>query len=270
MPQVHPLRWFIVVEQYDQRPPSSPQARNPHGTSLMPMQALGAPPPDLPPAGYPVQPPPAPHQPQGPVRPARSKALDYTLKGLGLLGVALVSGFLWWLTHNQPPVDTQAASPPQHPAGRYQFVPYFAVSTDTNCVKHSTGQVQTYLQQNPCLSLSRSLYTTTLSNGDKVISSVAVVKMPTAAQARALDDVSKANSTGHVTDQVEEGYPVPNGPTTLEDGGYKSQATGATEVIVITEFFNGAEDNAQALAAQDTVALLKSVSTDALNQNLGR
>jgi hypothetical protein len=244
-----------------------PQTRSPHGTSLMPMQALGAPPPDLQQGGYP--PPPAPIGPP-PFAPARSKALDYTLKGLGLLGVAVVSGFLWWLTHNQAPATDQTAPPPQHPAGKYQFVPYVAVNTVGDCADHATAQVQAYLRQHPCVSMSRSLYTTTLSDNDKVISSVAVVRMPSAADAKGLDAVSKGNGTGHVEDQVEEGYQVPNGPTSLEAGGYESRSTGSTEVIVITAFLNGAEDNSHALAAQPTQDLLKAVSTDALNQNLGR
>jgi hypothetical protein len=234
----------------------------------MPMQALGAPPPDLAQAGYPPAQP-GPQRPQPPVQPSRSKALDYTLKGLGLLGVAVVSGFLWWLTHNQPAVTDQAGPPPAHPTGKYQFTPYVAVSTDADCAKHATGKVQNFLQQNACVSVSRSLYTAKLADGDEVISSVAVVKMPTAAEAVALDKISKGNSTGHVTDQVEDGYPVPNGPTSLEDGGYESRTSGSSEVIVITAFLNGAEDTQHALADQDTNALLKAVSTDALNQRLG-
>jgi hypothetical protein len=250
-----------------------PQGRSPYGTSLMPMQALGAPPPDLHSGGFPAQQGPRPPlgqpQPNRPNQPGRSKAMDYTLKGLGLLGVALVSGFLWWLTHNQAPVQTQNTSQPSQHTGKYSFTPYVTQSVVGDCPNHATNQVASFLQSHQCVSLTRSLWTATLPDGDHVLTSVAVVKMSNAGAAAKLDQVSNASDSGHVKDQVEEGYPVPNGPTNLQNGGYASKAIGSEDVIVMTEFQNGAEDNGlskQTAAKNELLA----VSEDALNQAIGR
>lgn len=195
--------------------------------------------------------------------------MDYTLKGLGLLGVAVVSGFLWWLTHNQPPVATQNSTPPSHPTGKYSFTPYVAKAVVGDCASHATNEVGAFLQGHQCVSLSRSLWTATLPDGDKVLTSVAVVKMDNAADAAKLDQISDAPSSGHVRDQVEEGYPVPNGPPNLQNGGYASKAIGSADVIVMTEFFNGAED--KNLSSQQAAKNeLYAVSKDALNQQIGR
>jgi hypothetical protein len=237
----------------------------------MPMQALGAPPPDLHSGGFaaqqgpPRQTPPRPGQQS---RPGRSKAMDYTLKGLGLLGVAVVSGFLWWLTHNQPPVQTQNTAPPQQHAGAYAFTPYVAQTVVGDCASHARSQVSEFLQSHQCVSLSRSLWTATLPDGDRVLTSVAVVKMSDAADAAKLDQISSASGSGHVKDQVEEGYPVLNGPTNLENGGYDSAPDGRSEVIVTTEFFNGAEDKTPIQTAAKNE--LNAVSKDALSQKIGR
>ncbi len=195
--------------------------------------------------------------------------MDYTLKGLGLLGVAVVSGFLWWLTHNQPPVQTENTGQPSQSTGKYSFTPYFSKAVVGDCANHATNQVAVFLQSHQCVSLTRSLWTATLPDGDKVLTSVAVVKMDNAADAANLDQISDASGSGHVRDQVEEGYPVPNGPSTLQDGGYASRAIGSEDVIVMTEFFNGAEDkhlSSQTAAKNELYA----VSKDALNQKVGR
>ena len=235
----------------------------------MPMQALGAPPPDLQSGGFPAQPGPPPGLQPPPERGGRSKAMDYTLKGLGLLGVAVVSGFLWWLTHNQPPVSTEGTAPPAQPTGKYSFTPYFSKATVNDCANHATNEVGSYLQGTQCVSMTRSLWTATLPDGDKVLTSIAVVKMPNAAQAAKLDQISDASGSGHVRDQVEEGYPVPNGPTSLQNGGYASKAIGSDDVIVMTEFFNGNEDKNLG-SNQAAKNELYAVSQDALNQHLGR
>jgi hypothetical protein len=195
--------------------------------------------------------------------------MDYTLKGLGLLGVALVSGFLWWLTHNQAPLQTHNTAQPAQQTGKYSFTPYVAQSVVGDCANHATNEVSTFLQSHQCVSLSRSLWTATLPDGDHVLTSVAVVKLASTAQAAQLDQISNATGSGHIKDQVEEGYPVPNGPKNLQDGGYASKAIGSEDVIVMTEFQNGAEDNnlSKQQAAKNE---LYAVSEDALNQAIGR
>jgi hypothetical protein len=245
------------------------------------MQALGAPPRDLPPGdfgSYPPQGRPPGNRPGG-GRPRggpggflrdRGKLVDYTLKGLGLLGVALVSGFLWFLIRNDPAAPGQATGggPPSQTAGVYNFSAYTAPTTATDCVAHSTDLVQTYLRQHPCTSMTRSLYTAHLASGDEVITSVAIVAMGSATDARGLQVISDRNATGHVKDLVEDGTQVPNGPKSLQDAGYYSKLNGSSVVIVMTEYIDGTKDaDAPTLKAND--AALRAVSADAAKQNLG-
>jgi hypothetical protein len=238
----------------------------------MPMQALGAPPPDLPPMSNYSQPqygPPTPQRGvpgpggQGPGK-TRSKGMDYTLKGLGLLAVAVVSGLAWYLVNNNPPPATRLTMPtPSTSAGIYNFQPYNGRDTLTDCAGHSTARVQAYFKQHPCTSLSRTVYTTTLPDNDRVITCVEVVSMPSAAEARDLNALSKSDGSGHVHDQVEDKVTVvPNGPTDLENGGYASEAKGARVIIAVTEFYAGSEDQAPNLKAQNNT--LTNVSKDAL------
>ena len=234
------------------------------------MQALGAPPPDLHSGPFPAQQGPAqPGQQQPPVRQGRSKAMDYTLKGLGLFGVALVSGILWFVTHNEAPVTTQNTGQPSQHTGKYSFTPYVAAQTVGQCANHATNRVQAFLQNHPCQSLTRSLWTTQLPDGNKVLASVAVMKMGSAADAAQIDKNGQESNSGHVQDMVEEGYPVPNGPSNLENGGYQSAVDGPYEVIVVAEFATGSVD-AHLSSNGPAKAELDAVCKDALKQKLAR
>ncbi|HEX5114563.1 MAG TPA: hypothetical protein VFW65_05115 [Pseudonocardiaceae bacterium] len=260
-----------MSEPYDYRAPTPPQPGGPQGwpgTSRMPSSALGAPPPET--SDY------GPYGPPerttgggsgGRFRPDRSKLLDYTLKGLGLIGVALVSGFLWYLIRNNPAQQPVAhPAPPASSAGLYAFSPYTPPSTVTNCADHASADVHRFLESNPCVSLRRSLFTASLPDNDKVITSVAVVRMPTATAAAQLRKVSDGNGTGHVHDLVEDGVVVPNGPKNLQDAGYFSQQRGARVIIVMTEFVDGTKDGAGLSASDHT---LRGVSADAAKQGIG-
>ncbi len=292
-----------MSDPYNYRPSAPPQQGRPQGwtgTSKMPMQALGAPPPDLQPSTgyggpyqsqYGGQPPYGGSQPRPGGRPVaggrpvtggrpaarggpgnffkdRGKLADYTLKGLGLLGVALVAGFLWFLIRNDPATPNQAnTNQQQQTGGQYTFTPYQQPSTVTNCAAHATDQVQAYLQQHPCTGMTRSLYTTSLSGDDKVVTSIAVVHMDNANAARGLKRVSDGNATGHVKDLVEDGVVIPNGPKGLQDAGYYSKVKGSDVVIIMTEYVDINMDSAANLNTNDTT--LKAVSSDAAKQGIG-
>jgi hypothetical protein len=233
------------------------------------MQALGAPPPDLQAQQY--QPPGRPTGGPGQQRPKpdRSKLLDYSLKGLGLLGVALIAGFLWFLIRNNPaqPAPVQSA-PPTSTTGVYAFQAYHGATDETDCAGHSTGLVRNYLAAHSCAGLIRSLYTASLTNGQKVVTSVAVVRMASASSAEALRQISDENGSGHVKDLVEDGVVIPGGPGTLQDAGYYSMVKGSRLIVVMTEYVDGAMDNKANLNASDTA--LKAVSKDAANQGIGQ
>ena len=260
---------------YQHRPPSQSQPSRPQGlrgTSRLPMQALGAPPGDLPPAApqsYTSYSPVPPSPPSGqPVArpggaPGRSKLMDYTLKGLGLLGVAVVSGFLWWLFRHGSATPEQTTQGGGQTAGLYQFVAFHDPTMDSNCADHSTNQVQTFFKQHECTQLTRALYTTKLSDGSEVVTSVAVVKMADATQAQQLKNYSDGTNTGHVKDLVEEGAStIPGGPANLENGGYSSELSGSSVIIAITEYKDKNKDKVTNLNANN--ATLSAVSKDAL------
>ncbi|HWE88956.1 MAG TPA: hypothetical protein VG317_05775 [Pseudonocardiaceae bacterium] len=226
-----------MSESFDYNAPTKPQARggyealDPDGTQRI------APPPGPPSAGRPGD---------------RSKALDWTLKGLGLLLVAVLSGLVWWLFH-------QGSGPTEKPpgsavAGAYQFTPYHQPVNDSTCAPHATGQLRQYLVSHSCQQLSRSLYTTQLSDGRQVLVGVAVLHMGNTAAATGLDTLSNTSDTGHVKDLVEDKTAAaPNGPTNLENGGYASAASGTDEVIAVTELFASSQ-NGNAKAALNAVA----------------
>lgn len=199
----------------------------------------------------------------------RSRLVDWTLKGLGLLGVALVSGFLWYLIRNNPGTNNAPqTTPPAQTQGLYSFQAFAGPATDTNCASEATDRVQSYLQSHACVTMTRSLYTASLSDGEKVITSIAVVRMHTVAQARELKSISDANGTGHVKDLVEDGTVVPNGPTkSLQAGAYVSEVKGARFIVVMTEYIDTTQDTTANINANATS--LRGVGQDAIKQGLG-
>ncbi len=244
-----------MSEPYDYRapapsPPGRPQGWS--GTSRMPTQA----PPSYPPVGPPRD------------TERRAKLIDYALKGLGLLGVALVSGLLWYLIRNNPaPTGAAQTPPPSQTVGVYQFQPYHGIATETDCAAHSTDRVKAFFQQHPCVTLTRSLYTTSLTNSQKVITSIAVVRMDNAAGAKLLQQVSDENGSGHVKDLVEDGVVIPGGPNALQDAGYYSVVRGSRVIVVMTEYVDGTLDTHGNLTS--TNRTLRAVSQDAVKQGIG-
>ena len=207
--------------------------------------------------------------PTGPQRPRRSKALDYGLKALGLVLVAVVSGVLWWVFQGTGPSGPDRPPGTDATSSPYQFTPYHQAVTVSNCADLATMSVKQYLAQHPCQQLSRSLYTTQLPNGGgQVLVGLAVVRMSSAADAKGLDNISKGDNTGHVVDLVEDGtVTVPGGPPKgkgLENGGYASAASTSTEVIAVTEFLSNAQDTPSNLAASQSN--LKAVAEAAVKQ----
>jgi hypothetical protein len=223
------------------------------------MQSMG----DRPPAGnYPPYPPPEkPRGGKGFAAFTKTPAFEYALKGLGLVGVAVLSGLLWYLVRNNPNAPTHGAPPTQPAAGAYSFEPYHSAQTETDCAAHSTQQVQRFFRRQPCVSLTRSLYTTKLPDDSRVITSVVVVKMTTPQQATDLRALSDLDGSGHVKDLVEDGVSVPGGPNGLQDAGYESSVSGSSLIVTMTEFMDSTQDTKVNLDGHKDA--LKAVSTDA-------
>ena len=181
-------------------------------------------------------------------------------KALALVGVAVVSGFVWWVLQPSDPVG-QPVAQPQKTAGEFEFttVPQLPEPVkDSDCAAHATSQTQTFFKTTPCLQLTRAFYTAKLPDGRTVYSSVSVVKMRTADEARQLREVTQKDGTGNVKDLVlDKAISVPP-LTTLANGGYASEQRGQEVVIVESD---SPVKGADALAHNKE---MKKVSADAI------
>jgi hypothetical protein len=93
--------------------------------------------------------------------------------------------------------------------------------------------------------------------------------MDNAADAKALQQVSDGNGTGHVKDLVEDGVVIPSGPNSLQNGGYFSAVRGSRVLIVMTEYVDGTQDTTSNLDSADNSRTLRGVSQDAARQGIG-
>lgn len=181
------------------------------------------------------------------------------LQGLGLVGVAVLSGLVFWAVQPSPvPGVAEPRSDSQASAGgKYSFTRVAGPATDADCAKHAFSKTQTFLQQHPCTQLVRSLYSTTLSDGTTAVVSLADVKMPGHDLAEQLRQLTNTDKTGNVYDLLHDGgVATPNMPTTnqLQDGGYSSATNGSVTTIALSAFVGAHQDKAE----------LKDISTDAL------
>ncbi|GDY30534.1 hypothetical protein GTS_21670 [Gandjariella thermophila] len=203
-------------------------------------------------------------QPPAGGRPPRRfpPALGWVLKGLGLVAVAVLSGLIWLTVHGGQRGGTPNRETSTAAQGAFQFTPVRENAQDTSCAEHSTGQVRAFFNGTQCTQMTRSLFTTTVADGGKVLVSVSVVQMPDAGQAAQLKSLVDANGTGNVRDLVADGaIEVPGGPPKgVAGGGYASNLRGNQVTIVESAFFppHSPDD-----------ALLKRVSTDALRLGTG-
>ncbi|SMD11447.1 hypothetical protein SAMN05661093_04788 [Kibdelosporangium aridum] len=192
--------------------------------------------------------------------PGKSKTREYVLKGLGLVGVAAVSGMLWWLIQqggNTPDSTTQPTEQSQ-PQTKFKFVKHEQVATpvrDSNCARVSYHKVQDFFEKKPCTEVIRELYTTTV-DGKTVYSSVAVVRMPSAADAAELKKLTETDGTGNVNDLVKDGRVKVNGLNSLANGAFAAKISG-NDVIIVESDIEGGSKKADE-------AKLEEISTDAL------
>ncbi|SDW84775.1 hypothetical protein SAMN05216215_1005300 [Saccharopolyspora shandongensis] len=195
-----------------------------------------APPPrqDQPPA---VQQPPQAHQPtswQAPVaqpepepQPRRIAPTGWLLRGLGLVAISVLSGLIWLLI--KPDTDDEAASPPAE-VPRYQFVPIHREEAFQGCQSVSTAKIKSFFQKQECTHLTRALYSTTLPDGTRVLTSLVTVLMPDAATAQQLNDLTTKDGTGNIRDLVDDGRDGTKGMPALDDDAY---ASGRQESLVV-------------------------------------
>ncbi len=177
-----------------------------------------------------------PPPPQRPAAPATRSRRGMVLKGLGLLGVAVVSGLVWLVVmpkDNNTPTGTPTTT--STPAGEFSFVASPDVPEplkDSDCASHAYGQTKAFLTDTPCQQLTRGLYTTTTPDGMTVYTSVSVVRMKTPEDAAKLKDLTTRDGTGNVNDLVKDGaVRVPN-LTTLANGGFAARQQDRDVIII--------------------------------------
>ncbi|MEU7477384.1 hypothetical protein AB0A63_15450 [Lentzea sp. NPDC042327] len=204
--------------------------------------------------------PPQQQQQQQQQRPAQTPKRIWFGRALALVGVAVVSGFVWWVLQPTDPVDKPAAAP-QKTAGEFEFTtsPQLPEPVkDSDCAAHATTKTQEFLKATPCVQLTRAFYTAKLPDGRTVYSSVSVVRMKTAEEARKLKELTEQNGTGNIKDLVlDKAVSVPP-LTTLANGGYASEVRDREVVIVESDALTKGQD---ALAHNKE---MKKVSQDAL------
>lgn len=165
------------------------------------------------------------------------------LYGIGLIGVAVVSGLLWWTIstliggpHGSAgggtgSTATRSTVSSPTAAGSHRFTQAHGAVRGTDCADHSYGKTRQFFRQHPCDQLTRTLYVTT-EHGTRVFSSVSQVQMPDEATAAALERLTDHNGTGNVTDLLTDGITAPGAPATAKGGGYASGRDGNTVTIV--------------------------------------
>ncbi|WP_253778617.1 hypothetical protein [Goodfellowiella coeruleoviolacea] len=215
----------------------------------MPYQALGAPPPDL-----------QPTPPVYPGPPPKTSAMTWVLRGLGLVLVAAVSGMIWWsLQSGSGGGDSPKTSTSKKP-GQFEYSTVAERVIDSDCAANATGKVRQHFQDHPCKQVYRALFSTTSDkDGKKILVSVIAVRMPDATAANELRALVDGEDTGNVKDLTrDDKVKVEGGPQWVAYGEYKSKVNKDLVVIVESDFYGAARDDAR---DSDT---LSRVSTDAL------
>lgn len=283
-----PLRRDPNRVKHDPQAPSSPatpppeertrpafHAPPPTAQAAPPAQARSSPqpPPPPPPAfgsaphSYPSGHPPTSRQfqvPQGTIAtptPGRISVLGWALRGLGLLGVSVVSGLIWLAITPGNGQQEQA----QGPQTEHEFHQVSRIEGYQKCVDSSTGDIEVFFKEHGCEHLSRALYTTTLDDGQRVLTSVVAVRMPNAAQAKQLNSQVTTDDTGNIVDLVSEGkrkFP-PDFPELDRDYGYASQQQGTLAVIGESAYFSAPDVDNDRLIAVTRDALKLAQQQDA-------
>lgn len=193
---------------------------------------------------------PEPPAPEPPPRPR------FAVKAAGLAAVLALLGFGVWALFG----DDEQAPPPQpqavEPFTRAAQPP--AAVFDSDCANHAYGATKRFLAGTTCQQLTRALFTSRTDDGRTVHSSVAVVRMQSAADARRLFDLVRQENTGSVMDLVREHALVVPGLDRLSRGGFAAGINGADVVIVESDAARPDPDQ-QAHRAE-----MKRISTEAL------
>ncbi|MGH3521054.1 MAG: hypothetical protein ACRDQ7_27490 [Haloechinothrix sp.] len=193
---------------------------------------------------------------------------------VGLVAVAVVSGFLWWLVRHEPtpepalvtappatsatpdaPEEEPTTTPTTVSSGQFAFDSVVPPDSGADCVRVSYGEVKTWFRDHPCERVVRGLYTTRKKDARAVVS-IIVVTMPSAERAEQLKAIVDTSGTGNVSDLLRDGSATLPGAPDVAGGSYAANSTGQHVTIIEASFFDGyhhrallAEISAEALRA---------------------
>jgi hypothetical protein len=172
--------------------------------------------------------------------PRSNQALAWTMRILGLVAVAVLSGVVWW--YIQADNGNGAASGgggngQQQSGGAYDFTPKLdSPQVEDDCSQHAYSQTQEFFVEHPCQQLTRSAFSTKV-DGRTVYTSVSVVEFDDPQNAADLQKLTQANGTGNVSDVVRDGVITVDGLKALNgSGGYASEVQGGRITIVESDY----------------------------------
>lgn len=171
----------------------------------------------------------------------------FVLKALGLLGIAFVAGMVWLvISPGNGPTTTSPTT--TQPVGEFTFAKSDQVPEplkDSRCEAHAYGQTKEFLIATPCQQLTRGLYTTTMSDGRTVYTSVSVVRMRSAEDAAKFKELTSKDGTGNVSDLVKDGAVEIPGLKSLASGGFASQLRDREVIIIESDTVQHGPDEAE-------------------------
>jgi hypothetical protein len=173
--------------------------------------------------------------------PRSNQGLAWTMRILGLIAVAVLSGLVWWYIQSDNGDGGAAgdggANGQQQSGGAYDFTAKLdSPKVDNDCGAHAYGKTEQFFAEHPCQQLTRSAFTAKVG-GRTVYTSVSVVAFDNAQDAADLQKLTQADNTGNVNDLVREGVLEVDGLKTLSaDGGYASEVQGNKITIVESDY----------------------------------
>lgn len=190
----------------------------------------------------PDRPPPIQFHQQGEPQRPKNAALAWSLRGLGLVAVAVISGLVWYYVTNdttETPQGTGTETTQEQPEGRYTMTPHPETTSPdrvTDCAKHAYHKIREFLQSTPCDHLARQLFTVDV-DGRTIYVSVSVVTMPDEEKAADLRKRTDEDGSGNINDVVRDGLVKVEGLDRLSGlDGYAATQSGRDVTIVESDF----------------------------------
>ncbi|WP_243793082.1 hypothetical protein [Saccharopolyspora gloriosae] len=167
----------------------------------------------------------------------------WALRGLVLFGVAVVSGLLWLLIKPADPADEAQDSPTPGPQTQHQFNLELREEGQQGCANVSTRKIKEFFGSHRCEHLTRALYTTSLPDGQRVLTSVVTIRMADSETAAQLNELVTQDGTGNVMDLVSAGRDLPDDfPGLSSDVGYYSEQQDRLVVVGESGYFSQVDD----------------------------